>query len=189
MLVQLQGERRLAAEVSVLVDRLAVIVYMLICAVGFGYWFVPSGSPRPVPAAAIQSPHSIAKDEVETQPAPLLGAAAPLAVSFSIGSRAKAAPVVTSSSPELHARLKPLLNRGADVRIAAADFEDAAQFAAVAHAARNTEIPFMLLKHRVLHDGMSLTDAIRSLRPDANAGVEAELAAAEAMVDLASLAR
>jgi len=172
----------------VLVDRLAVIVYVLICAVGFGYWFVPAGAARGVTPAAVQSHDSIADALTESQPAPRLAAAAPLPVSFPFKSQGPSVKGITTSSPELHARLKPVLNRGANVSIAASDFEDAAQFAAVAHAARNTDIPFMLLKNQVLR-GMSLTDAIRSLRPDANAGVEAELATAEAAVDLAALAR
>ena len=172
-----------------LVDRLAVVVYVLICAVGFGYWFVPTGASREVSPAAMQSHDASGESKVETQPVPMLAAAAPLPVNFHFGSRGETAKAVSASSPALHARLKPLLNRGANVTVAANDFEDAAQFAAVAHAARNTEIPFMLLKHQVLRGGMSLTDAIRSLRPDANAGVEAELAAAEAAVDLASLSR
>ena len=46
---------------------------------------------------------------------------------------------MSSSSPQLHARLKPVLNRGAKMELAADGFRDAEQFATVAHAARNTE--------------------------------------------------
>jgi hypothetical protein len=74
------------------------------------------------------------------------------------------------------------------VAIAAEGFADAAQFAAVAYAARNTGVPFMLLKHRVLEEGMTLADAIQASQPTANGVLEAERASAEAWSDLARLA-
>jgi hypothetical protein len=95
---------------------------------------------------------------------------------------------VSLSAPELHAQLKPLLNRGADMNVAAQDFRDAEQFAAVAHAARNTEIPFMLLKHRVLTEHKPLAAAIRELKPDVDAAAQAKRAQAEARADMAALA-
>src|SRR5262249_51187138 len=55
-----------------------------------------------------------------------------------------------ASEPRLQARLKPVLNRGARMDIAADGFRSAEEFAAVAHAARNTNVPFMVLKHRVV---------------------------------------
>jgi len=91
------------------------------------------------------------------------------------------------SAPELHARIKPILNRGADVTIASEAFEDATQFAAVAHAARNTGIPFMLLKNRVLNEDMSLAEAIRASDKHVDAEIEAELAVASARADLAAV--
>jgi hypothetical protein len=60
-------------------------------------------------------------------------------------------------------------------------------FAAVAHAARHTEIPFVVLKHRVLVKKMSLEDAIAELKPDRNADIEADLAKAAARADLAAV--
>ena len=95
---------------------------------------------------------------------------------------------VSVSAPELHARVRPLLNRGADVTVASEEFKDATQFAAVAHAARNTGIPFMLLKHRVLNQQMSLADAIQASKPEINAEIEADLAVASARSDLAAVA-
>src|SRR5262245_19605377 len=67
---------------------------------------------------------------------------------------------MSSTSPQLHARLKPVLNRGAKMELAAQGFRDAEQFATVAHAARNTQVPFVVLKHRVLNENQSLADAI-----------------------------
>ena len=72
--------------------------------------------------------------------------------------------------------------------VASQGFRNAEQFAAVAHAARNTEVPFMLLKHRVLNEGKTLVAAIRESKPDLNAQIEATRARAEARSDLAKLA-
>jgi hypothetical protein len=94
---------------------------------------------------------------------------------------------ISTSDSALHARIKPLLNRGADMTLAPVGFKDAEQFAAVAHAARNTQIPFVLLRHRVVTEGKSLSSAIKESRQDVNAEVEANLAFAQAKSDLASL--
>jgi hypothetical protein len=95
---------------------------------------------------------------------------------------------VSVHEPALHERLAPVLNRGADLDIAGDGFASAEQFAAVAHAARNTGVPFMLLKDRVVAQRKSLSKALGELRPDVNAQVEADRAFAEAQSDLASLA-
>ena len=95
---------------------------------------------------------------------------------------------ISLSAPELHAQLKPLLNKGANMNVAAQDFRDAEQFAAVAHAARNTEIPFMVLKHRVVNERKPLATAIRELKPDVDAAAHAKRAQAEARSDMAALA-
>lgn len=97
--------------------------------------------------------------------------------------------VVSPSAPELYRRLKPLLNPGANMTISSAGFRDAEQFAAVVHAARNTSVPFMLLKHRVLTENKSLTSAIRESKPHMNAAVEARRAGAEAEADVKALGR
>ena len=91
------------------------------------------------------------------------------------------------SAPELHARMKPVLARGTKLPIAVEGFSDAAQFATLAHASRNTKVPFILLKHRVLTQGQSLEDAIRASRPDLDARVEALRAKGEARADILSL--
>ncbi len=93
---------------------------------------------------------------------------------------------VEVTDPEVSTRLTSLLSEGANLNVAADGFADAEQFAAVAHAARNTGVPFMLMKDRVVTDGRSLTAAIRELRPDVNAAVEADRAVAEARSDLAN---
>ena len=91
------------------------------------------------------------------------------------------------SAPELHARMKPVLARGTKLPLAVEGFTSAEQFATLAHAARNTQVPFILLKHRVLTEGQSLEEAIRASRPDLDARVEAARAQGEARADILSL--
>lgn len=88
------------------------------------------------------------------------------------------------SAPEFHQRMKPVLARGTKMPIAIEGFTDAEQFATLAHAARNTQVPFVLLKHRVLTEGQSLEDAIRASKPDIDAHTEALRAKGEARADI-----
>ena len=91
------------------------------------------------------------------------------------------------SAPELHARMKPVLARGTKLPLAVEGFASAEQFATLAHAARNTQVPFILLKHRVLTEGQSLEDAIRASNPDVDAKTEALKAMGEARGDMLAL--
>ena len=95
---------------------------------------------------------------------------------------------VNVDAPALQQRLKPVLNRGANMAVAADGFRSAEQFATVAHAARNTEVPFMVLKHRVLNEGKSLAQAIRESKPAIDATNEARQARAQARSDIAAIA-
>jgi hypothetical protein len=79
------------------------------------------------------------------------------------------------------------MNQGTKMELAADGFPNAETFAAVAHAAHNTRIPFVLLKHRVLNEGKSLATAIKESQPDVDASVEADLARVQARRDLALL--
>lgn len=96
--------------------------------------------------------------------------------------------VPTASAKPVQEQVKGLLNRGADVRKAAEGFPNALQLMTVAHAARNTDIPFMVLKHRVLTEGKPLSAAIAELKPELNEVAEANRARAEARADLARIA-
>jgi len=91
------------------------------------------------------------------------------------------------SAPELHDRMKPVLARGTKIPMAVEGFKDAEQFATIAHAARNTQVPFILLKHRVLAEGQSLEAAILASKPDLDAAAEVALARSEAKSDIAAL--
>jgi hypothetical protein len=88
--------------------------------------------------------------------------------------------------PELRDRVKAVLNRGSRLEVAAADFDSSEQFMTVAHAARNTKVPFMVLKDRVLNQGQSLAEAIREFRPELDVRAEVTRARAAARSDLES---
>jgi hypothetical protein len=91
---------------------------------------------------------------------------------------------VPVSAPALQARMKPVLARGTKMPLAVEGFSDGEQFATLAHAARNTQVPFILLKHRVLTEGQSLEEAIRASKPDLDARVEALKAKGAARADI-----
>ena len=91
------------------------------------------------------------------------------------------------SAPELHARMRPVLARGTKLPLAVEGFTSAEQFATIAHAARNTQVPFILLKHRVLVERQSLEDAIAASKPDLDAKSEVQRARQEAKADMAAL--
>jgi hypothetical protein len=86
--------------------------------------------------------------------------------------------------PERRDRVKAVLNPGSRLEIAAADFDSSEQFVTVAHAARNTKVPFMVLKDRVLNRGQSLAEAIRDVKPELDAKAEVARARAAARSDL-----
>lgn len=92
------------------------------------------------------------------------------------------------SAPELQERMKPVLARGTKMPLAIEGFTDAEQFATLAHAAKNTQVPFILLKHRVLMEGQSLEAAIRASKPDLDARHEVERARLAARSDIAAVA-
>lgn len=91
---------------------------------------------------------------------------------------------VAPTAPALHDRLDGVLARGTDAEQAAEGFNDAEQFATLAYLARNTEVPFVLLKHRVLNEGKSMTSAVTMSKPDINAALEVNRARAEARADI-----
>jgi preprotein translocase subunit SecD len=91
---------------------------------------------------------------------------------------------VSMWEPETRDRVKAVLNRGSRLEIAAADFDSSEQFVTVAHAARNTNVPFVVLKDRVVNQGQSLADAIREFKPELDAKAEVKRARAAAQSDL-----
>jgi len=96
--------------------------------------------------------------------------------------------VLPASAPPVRQHVERLLNKGTDVAVAADGFHNARELMTVAYAARNTAIPFVLLKHRVLTERMSLDRAIRESRPELDEAAEVSRARAEAKADLARIA-
>ena len=86
--------------------------------------------------------------------------------------------------PELRDRVKAVLSPGSRLEVAAADFDDSEQFVTVAHAARNTKVPFMVLKDGLLNRGQSLAETIREFKPELDAKAEVKRARVAARADL-----
>ena len=124
-----------------------------------------------------------------TTPAPVaMAAAAPDSAPLPVRSAApRLERVPTASAAPVQKQVKLLLNRGADVKKASEGFANAYQFMTVAYAAKNTDIPFMLLKHRVLTAGQPLAAAIEELKPELDEVAEANRARAEARAELARI--
>jgi hypothetical protein len=162
----------------------------LIGVIALGVWVAPKIADR------ASSPTAVTEAATPVPEEPIAAPAKPARTTPATARRAELAtttaeaelPKLSPQMPELLDRLQPLLNRGADMKIASEGFRDAELFASVAHAAKNTEVPFVLLKQRVLREGMTLDRAIAELKPKVNASVEASRARAEARSDIASLA-
>jgi len=114
-------------------------------------------------------------------------AAKPAAATLKVAEAPKLVMTIPVTAPELHDRIRPVLARGTKINLAVEGFSDAEQFATIAHAARNTQVPFILLKHRVLAEGQSLAEAIRASKPDLDADAEVERARSTAKSDIAAL--
>jgi hypothetical protein len=164
----------------------------LVCVIALAVWVGPKIADRASsPATVTETATPVAEEPIAAPAKPARSnsvtarRAEPAATTASAGAEL---PKLSPQMPELLDRLQPLLNRGANMKIASEGFRDAELFASVAHAAKNTEVPFVLLKQRVLREGMTLDRAIAELKPKANASIEASRARAEARSDIASLA-
>lgn len=115
------------------------------------------------------------------------GVAAPLPPKRAARANAALAITLTVSDAPVLTHASSILNRGTDVGMASDGFRDATEFISVAYASRDTEIPFMLLKHRVLAEGLTLSEAIRASRPDLDAVREMDRARTKARADLSRL--
>ena len=146
-----------------LFKRSAVALGVLACAVVVAN--CNKETPEPV------SPPVVAAPEPLPAPAP-----PPLVVK---------APVMHDANDVLTSKARVLLSPGTDVDLAAQGFRSPHQFMSVAYAAKNLEIPFVVLKDNVLTKKMTLTRAIRATKKDVNAALEAARAESEARADLA----
>lgn len=160
----------------------AAVTAGFIGAFGLGVWTAPH-----VRNIEVEPP--VAQVEV-TEPAEAEARPERKAPAVVVRDRTEAyAPVVTlaASAAPVQKHVKPLLAWGTDTRKAAAGFTSAEEFMTVAHAAKNTQVPFILLKHRVLNEKQSLEAAIRASKPDIDAALEADRARLEARADLSRI--
>lgn len=179
------------------IGKVSALAAGMVGAVALGVAIGPSITPhadrsRIESPPAIESPQPAAAPDPQATatPGPRVLRKAPRPGETSPTARVEqrtASPKVVATAPALGIQLKPVLNRGANMTVAAEGFRDAEQFATVAHAARNTGVPFMLLKHRVLDEKQSLTAAIRASNPKLDAEKEAGRARTQAKADVAAV--
>jgi len=120
-------------------------------------------------------------------PAPVtefpVAAVAPKVVPVTVSKAA----VMTFAGVSLEQKAKALLNVGANVDIAVLGFQSPQQFMATVYASKNLNVPFMVLKDRVVTQKMTLARAITvTSKPGVNATLEAARAESEARADLAN---
>ncbi len=165
---------------------LTALIVGIVAIAALGIWWGPSLLDREAevtaPPAATASP---AAEPAKPRRAPSRRATAASRNMEKTTIAPDVVPTLPATQPELQARLKPVLNRGTRMEMAAEGFRDAEQFATVAHAARNTGVPFVVLKHRVLDQDQSLVRAIRESKPDVDAEHEARRASNAARFDIA----
>jgi len=130
----------------------------------------PAATP-PMPAPEAEAPATEPSPRAARPPSP----------------RAESTHSVAATTPELQRALKPLLSYGTNLDKAADGFQSGVQFAAVAHASKNTAVPFAVLKHRVVNEKKSLAVAIHESKPELNAKREASKAWDEARQELSEL--
>lgn len=171
------------------VAKKTVMTLAVVGAFGLGAWARPYLQPNEAPVVVSSAPAAsgdlrLPGEPVRTRPAATTATAA----------EAHRSPVLMRGSSlepmaePVRDQAKPLLTWGTNTRKAAEGFTSAEQFLTVAHAARNTEVPFALLKHRVLNEKQSLADAIKASRSDVDATLEADRAELNARADLQRLA-
>lgn len=147
------------------------------------------GMDAPEQAVAAQPAEASAPAPVKAErPATRARASSPRGAPEAVGPK-KASNTIHSIAvelwePEMRDRAKAVLNPGARLEIAAADFDSSEQFMTVAHAAHNTKVPFMVLKDRVLNQDQPLAEAIREFHPELDATAEVTRARAAAHSDL-----
>jgi hypothetical protein len=142
------------------------------------------------PSAAVETHEASPEPAAANTPAPkpsTRASRAPKAEPRISDRDAPATAAVPASNPDLHARLKKVLRSGAKMDVASEGFRSAEQFATVAHASRNTDVPFMLLKHRVVDEGKTVEAAIRESKPDVDAAAEAAHAREQARDDVGTI--
>ena len=169
--------------------KASALTVAILAAIAFGVWIGPYVTDRNdevTPMASIETSPSTVPARAEPSDKLRAPRTAKPNATPRVATAASPVPIVLSA-PEQRKKLQPVLNRGADLSIASSGFRNAEQFATVAHAARNTNIPFVLLKHRVLNEGKTLAQAIHESKPELDAAAEVKAAQTSARRDLQAI--
>ena len=148
----------------------------------------PHAIAAPAPAAESKPAHAVAVAKKPHAEAARTASASSKTPAPAASETSTARAAIPLTEPRLHDRLKPVLNRGARMNLAADGFRSAEEFATVAHAARDTHVPFLVLKHRVLAEHRSLADAIHQANPNIDAKTAVTQARVEAKADMEAIA-
>lgn len=162
--------------------KASLIAMGFVGSMALGVWMAPYVTEREADVDQVVTAERVAKPSAAE--ASVKAAEPVMAVERATVERIAAVP---PTAPELHARLKPVLASGTDPEKAAAGFSNSEQFAVIAHLARNTGVPFVLIKHRVLEQGRSLGEAVKMSNPDVDVEVEINRARAAARADIWSI--
>jgi hypothetical protein len=157
--------------------KASLLIAGLAGSMAVGVWIAPHITDRDAAAAAATESTTV------EAPAPVRSVEPSRAERATMTRIAAVAP----TAPALHERLDGVLAQGTDAEKAAEGFSNAEQFATLAHLARNTEVPFVLLKHRVLNEGKSMATAVKMSKPAINAPLEVNRARAAARSDIWSI--
>jgi hypothetical protein len=159
------------------VGKASALVAGLVGAMAFGVWIGPHITDRDTSASGVAIATPATSEADTATPGAARAARRDVMVEDAVAA-------VSPTAPALHERLEPVLPDGTKLDLAADGFKSSEEFASVAYASRNTQVPFVLLKHRVLNEGRSLGEAIALSKPDLNAEREVALARAQARADL-----
>ena len=168
------------------IGKATVLALGFVGAIALGIWIGPHVLGRDAAGGRDERPAApiVQQPSVPATQRPASGSASGPA---SVARASAPAAVVRASEPALQKRLKDVLSPGTNMQMAAEGFQSGEAFATVAHAARNTGTPFVVLKDRIVTKRMSLVAALRELKPDVDAEAEATRARNMARSDIAAL--
>ncbi|MCA1583314.1 MAG: hypothetical protein LC791_00595 [Acidobacteria bacterium] len=105
-------------------------------------------------------------------PAPALVGVAPPSLALESTQPSMTTLSMVPKDAKVVARLRRMLPKELSVQQAAVGFRNQAQFIATVQVSENLGVPFLLLKSKVVGEGLSLGQAIQQLKPDANVSRE-----------------
>jgi hypothetical protein len=149
------------------------------CVVAAAAMAMPASSGLKSPLAEPAGASEQGSDRVATAPSSSSPAAPAAPISKTPGSTATSdtgtratLSIVPPRNPKLESRLRPLLPSNMTMQQAAKGFVNQHQFVSAVHVSRNLDIPFALLKSKIVDERLTLGQAIQVLRPDADVSKE-----------------